>query len=120
VLSATPPISAACRPHPKTSAQNPNAAGNGSKKETTPMDRLAFQCPRSDTGPISAPARNVSTSEPALARKAMTSAWVTCGWIPGMFPASAPATISTSAAGTAIRMLTTEASRAMPSQMAAT
>ena len=37
-----------------------------------------------------------------------------------MFPASAPTTISTSAAGTAIQMLTTEASRAMPSQMAAT
>jgi len=38
----------------------------------------------------------------------------------GMFPASAPPTISTSAAGTAILMLTTDASRAMPSQMAAT
>jgi hypothetical protein len=37
-----------------------------------------------------------------------------------MFPASTPITISTSAAGTAIRMLTTEASRAMPSQIAAT
>jgi hypothetical protein len=37
-----------------------------------------------------------------------------------MFPASAPTTISTSAAGTAIRMLTTDASSAMPSQMAAT
>ena len=37
-----------------------------------------------------------------------------------MFPASAPITISTSAAGTAIQMLAIEASRAMPSQMAAT
>jgi hypothetical protein len=37
-----------------------------------------------------------------------------------MFPASAPITISTSAAGIAMRMLTTDASRAMPSQMAAT
>jgi hypothetical protein len=37
-----------------------------------------------------------------------------------MFPASAPTTISTSAAGTAILMLTTEASRAMPSQIAVT
>ena len=84
------------------------------------MDRLAFQCPRSDTGSISAPARNVSTNEPALARNVTTPVWVTCCWMPGMFPASAPTTISTSAAGTAIRMLTTEASRAMPSQMAAT
>jgi hypothetical protein len=50
----------------------------------------------------------------------MMSVWLRCCWIPGMFPASTPITISTSAAGTAIRMLTTEASRAMPSQIAAT
>jgi hypothetical protein len=37
-----------------------------------------------------------------------------------MFPASAPITISTSAAGTAIQMLITEASSAIPSQIAAT
>jgi len=37
-----------------------------------------------------------------------------------MLPASAPTTISTSAAGTATRMLTTAATRAMPSQMAVT
>ena len=84
------------------------------------MDRLAFQCPRRDTGSISAPARNVSTSEPTLARKVTRSVEVTCSRMPGMLPASAPTTISTSAAGTAILMLTTEASRAMPSQMAAT
>ena len=84
------------------------------------MDRLAFQCPRRDTGSISAPARNVSTREPTLARKTTTPVWVTCSRMPGMFPASAPTTISTSAAGTAIRMLTTDASRAMPSQTAAT
>jgi hypothetical protein len=84
------------------------------------MDRLAFQCPRSDTGSISAPARNVSTSEPALARNVTRSVEVTCCWIPGMLPASAPTTISTSAAGTAILMLTTEASRAMPTQIAVT
>ena len=84
------------------------------------MDTLAFQCPRRDTGSISAPARNVSTSDPALARKVTTSVWLMCWLMPGMFPASAPITISTSAAGTAIRMLTIEASRAMPSQMAAT
>jgi len=40
--------------------------------------------------------------------------------MPGTFPARAPITISTSAAGTAIRMLITEANRAIPSQMAAT
>ena len=50
----------------------------------------------------------------------MTSVWVTCSRMPGMLPASAPTTISTSAAGIAIRMLITEASRAMPSQIAAT
>ena len=72
VLSAMPPISAACRCHPRTSPQNPNAARNGSANEANPMDRLAFQCPRSDTGSISAPARNVSTSEPALARNVTT------------------------------------------------
>jgi hypothetical protein len=37
-----------------------------------------------------------------------------------MFPASAPTTISTSAAGTATRMLTTDAASAMPSQTATT
>jgi len=37
-----------------------------------------------------------------------------------MFPASAPTTISTSAAGRAILMLTADAISAMPSQMAAT
>jgi len=84
------------------------------------MDRLAFQCPRRATGSISAPARNVSTREPTLARNVTTSVGMTCSRIPGMFPASAPTTISTSAAGTAIRMLTTDASSAMPSQMAAT
>ena len=76
--------------------------------------------PRNDTGSISAPAKNVSTSEPALAKNTTTPVWVTCSRMPGMFPASAPTTISTSAAGTAIRMLTTGASRAMPSQIAAT
>ena len=81
---------------------------------------LDRQCPRSDTGSISAPAKNVSTSDPTLARKVTTAVCVTCSRMPGMFPASAPTTISTSAAGTAIRMLTTEASSAMPSQMAAT
>jgi len=84
------------------------------------MDRLAFQWSRNDTGSISAPARNVSTSDPALARNVTTSVWVTCSRMPGMFPASAPTTISTSAAGIAIRMLMTDASKAMPSQMAAT
>ena len=84
------------------------------------MDRLAFQCPRSDTGSISAPARNVSTSEPTLARNTTTAVEVTCSRTPGRFPAKAPTTISTSAAGTAILMLTTDARRAMPSQMAAT
>jgi hypothetical protein len=83
------------------------------------MDRLAFQCPRSETGSISAPARNVRTSDPALARNTTTLVWVTCSLIPGMFPASAPTTISTSAAGTATRMLMTEASNAMPSHIAA-
>ena len=34
------------------------------------MDRLAFQCTRpGDTESISAPAKNVSTREPTLARK---------------------------------------------------
>ena len=84
------------------------------------METLAFQCPRRDTGSISAPARNVSTSEPTPARKVTKPVWLTCWLMPGMFPASAPTTISTSAAGTAIQMLTIEASRAMPSQMAAT
>jgi hypothetical protein len=42
-----------------------------------------------------------------------------CPDIHGILPASAPMTISTSATGTAILMLTTEASRAMPSQIAA-
>ena len=71
-------------------------------------------------GPISAPARNVSTSEPTPARNVMAWVWVTCSRMPGMLPASAPTTISTNAAGTAIRILITEASRAMPSQIAAT
>ena len=84
------------------------------------MDRLAFQCPRSDTGSISAPARNVSTREPALARKVTTPVVAMCCWIPGMFPASAPTTISARAAGIASRMLTNEASRAVPAQIAIT
>jgi hypothetical protein len=120
VLSATPPISAACSCQPSTSRQNANAPTNGSRKEASPIDTLAFQCPRSDTGSISAPARNVSTSEPRLARKVIRSVEVTCGAMPGMFPASAPTTISTSAAGMAILMLITEESRAMPTQMAIT
>ena len=102
VLSAMPPISAACRCQPRASLQNPKAARNGSAKEAKPMDRLAFQCPRRDTGSISAPARKVSTREPALARKVITSVELTCSRRPGMFPASAPTTISTRAAGTAI------------------
>ncbi len=120
MLSATPPISAACSDQPRTRPQNPNAARNGSANDTNPMDRLAFQCPRSDTGSISAPARNVSTSEPTLAKNTTTSVWVTCSRIPGIFPAKAPTTISTSAAGTAIRMLIIEASKAMPSHIATT
>ena len=43
VLSATPPISAACKLQPSTRPQNPNAARNGRANETAPMDRLAFQ-----------------------------------------------------------------------------
>ena len=81
------------------------------------MDRLAFQCPGGTRGrsPLR-PGR--SAREPTLARNVTNSVWVTCWPIPGIFPASAPTTISTSA-GTAIRMLTTKASRAMPSQIAA-
>src|SRR5215469_8671558 len=55
VLRAMPPISAACRCQRRTRAQNANAAANGTANDTTPMDRLAFQWPRSDTGSISAP-----------------------------------------------------------------
>ena len=84
------------------------------------MDTLAFQCPRRDTGSISAPARKVSTREPVLARKVTNSGWLMCCSMPGMFPASAPTTISTSATGIAILMLMTDASRAIPTQMAAT
>jgi hypothetical protein len=58
--------------------------------------------------------------QPTPARNVTKPVWLTCWLMPGMFPASAPTTISASAAGTAIQMLTIEASRAMPSQMAAT
>jgi hypothetical protein len=120
VLSAIPPISAACRDQPRTRPQYPKAAPNGSANEIAPMDRLARQCSRSDAGSISAPARKVSTSDPALARNTTVSAWVTCSRSPGMLPASAPTTISTSAAGTATRMLTRAATKAIPSQIAVT
>ena len=84
------------------------------------METLALQCLRSDTGSISAPARKVRSTEPIEARKVVYEVCWTCSLIPGMFPASAPTTISTRATGTTIRMLTTEAKSAMPIQMAAT
>jgi hypothetical protein len=49
------------------------AAKKGSRKETAPMTRLCFQWRRSETGSISAPARNVSVTEPIPARNTVYS-----------------------------------------------
>ena len=68
---------------------------------------------------ISAPARKVSAIDPTPARNVTNAVWVTWLLMPAMLPASAPTTISTSATGTAICTLTTEASNAMPIQIAA-
>jgi hypothetical protein len=89
---------------------------NGNRKETNPMLRLAFQCRRSVTGSISAPARNVSIIEPMLARKVVSCVWWSRLDAWGRFPTIPPTTISTSATDTPMRMLISEAASAIATQ----
>lgn len=115
-----PAISAACRSQSRTNRANKPAPANGTAKLTIPIPRLARQCRRKLSGSISAPARNVSTAEPIVARKVVN--WVsctTCEW-PGMLPTTAPTTISMSATEMPTRMLMRLASSAMPIHAAAT
>ena len=66
---ASPAICAARSPHPNTNCANIQASANGAAKLTTPSARLAFQNFLMTALSSSAPARNVRTSAPRLARK---------------------------------------------------
>ena len=84
------------------------------------MDTLAFQCPRRDTGSISAPARNVSTSEPTLGQEGDEACLGDVLLDAGDVPGQGADHDFDQRSGHGDQMLTIEASRAMPSQMAAT
>jgi len=88
--------------------------------EAIPIERLAFQWRRRETGSISAPARKVRVTEPRLARKVVNAVCCTRPDTPGMLPATAPTRISASATAIPARMLISEAPSASAIQMAAT
>ncbi len=86
-----------------------------------PMAMLARRLARSETGSISAPARNVSTPLPSMARKLVQSVdcrmcWPSPKW---MLPAATPTTISISATEMPTRMEIKLAMNASPIQIAA-
>src|SRR5579859_1586588 len=88
------------------------APAKGRKKETAPIEMLAFQCRRSETGSISAPARKVSSTDPTDERNVVNDVCWTKLETKGMLPAATPIAISTRATATPARMLITEASSA--------
>lgn len=117
---ATPAICAAGHDQPRTNLANSSAPANGAAKLTAPRVRLGFQLRRRLSGSISAPARNVSTAEPKVARKLVNSVCCTTWSEPGMLPTTAPTTSSINATEIPTRMLIRLASRARPIHAAAT
>ena len=71
VDNAMPAISLPCSDQCNTTSAKPHAATQGARKPTPPITRLGFRKRRNDRGSISAPARNVSSTEPNPARKSI-------------------------------------------------
>src|SRR3989442_4709029 len=112
----------ACRMgQPSTNCANIQTPTNGSRNERTPMLRLARMFARSEAGSISAPARNVSTPLPSIARKLTHSVVFRMWWSPPkwMFPTITPTRISISATEIPSRMEIKLATSAKPIQIAA-
>ena len=119
MLNATPASSAERSDQPSQKRLTSIAARKGSRNETKPIATLAFQCRRSDTGSISAPARKVSVTDPMAARNVVKAVCSTSPETPGKLPAAVPTRISASATAMPARMLTIDARRASATHTAA-
>src|SRR4030042_5954281 len=97
------------------------APRKGKRKETKPMARVGASCRRKDYGSISAPARNVSTTEAKPAKKliqALGTKRVELKYAPRL-PATNPRKISTRATEMPMRIEIRLARSAKPIQAAA-
>jgi hypothetical protein len=128
-----------CIGQPKTHWAKSHTTANGMANERTPINTLAGQLALSETGSISAPARNVSTPLPSNARKLVhsvdCSTWCRCPALvpaPAMpmcsvppsnptarLPAITPTSISMSATEIPVRIEIRLPTRARPIQTAA-
>src|SRR5207247_3102193 len=73
VETAMPAICAWCKDQPKPNCATNQTTANGAANESAPIRTLTRQLALSETGSISAPARNVSTPLPSSARKFVRS-----------------------------------------------
>src|SRR5207247_8404386 len=124
---------------PKTNCAANQTTPNGIAKERTPISTLARQLALSECGSSSAPARNVSTPAPSMARKFVhsvdCSTWCSCPasmlpptmpiWrVPpsnpsAMLPAATPTRISINATETPVQIEIKLPTSASPIQIAA-
>jgi hypothetical protein len=102
--------------HPRTTRAKANPPANGSRKLATPMAALTGRFRRSETGSISAPARNVRVTAPMPANTSIHGP----DYRPVVLPARIPTAISTSATEIPNRTEIRLDSRARKTQAAAT